>query len=445
MTPEQQRIMQAYIEMMMSGGDPGLAMGLGPTAGADPNTNTYQDRVQILGDPLTSSLGGLGAFDPAAFDPVISRNYVEAPGQSALLRWETSSPESVRGAMIQLMLGEDQLTPEEAYSVLLETVQKDPSGSIAMSVPPVMDRDGNVSTDPTAGLFSVYEEYRDVLSQMDADPTGLQYDNQTGSYYTQEMAPSELATKFRDEYMLPLPTESYLDPYRRVDGRRASGSVLEGEALAREMAAMPNPAPPREYGPQPQFRDYDAPYSLAYEAPEVPDPNAPFEPPRFSGWKKLGGLVQQAKEAIGDLPGLSGFQEMGDAEADAVAAYDALPKSIGTGIMPGRSRATGRIEDTLGAYAGMRGTPRSYEPITPRTSNVGIESTLKRRALQDSINQGVRSRFQGNTENLMYTEPSSADRLADDFYRSSALAEAGRTPMFDAMRTRLAQQQLAGF
>ena len=372
---EERRLVEAYRQMLMSGGDPGLAMGLGPTAGADPNTNTYQDRIQMLGDPLTSALGGPGAFDPAAFQPTIRRNSVEAPGLSALRRWETSSPESVRGMMLNLILGEDELTPEEAYSIVLQTVEAKPNGPTARSIPPVMDRDGKVSQDPTAGLFSVYEEYGDIQSAMDSDPTGAQYDDQTNSYYTEETVPSELATRFRDEYMLPLPTESYLDPYQVVDGQEALGSVLEGEAMARQMAQLGR----RQYAP---------PRGGAHMyVPPEPD----FD---ISASRPLGDLipfgVSNFKSLVDNARGAFGSSDEGGGELEYAPGpqqpYDSYASEIAA----------------LGNFGGPRGgSPMNVDPYDPLSGEdyerekQRIEDVFAaRRALEEEANQPGGSPFQ---------------------------------------------------
>ena len=436
MTPEELRLMRAYLEVMMGGGDPGLAMQFGPAPGKSASTNDFQDRMQILGDPLASSMGGLGAYDISAFEPTLKRNSVEAPGLRALQRWEDSGPDTIRGKMLKLILGDDKYTPEEAYGALLQTVVANPKGPLALTLPPVMGRDGSISSDPTAGLFSIYEEYKGIESAMASDPAGVQRDYQTGGYYTEEMVPSELATKWRDEYMLPLPTESYMDAHARVDGRPVQESVLEGEAMARQMAALGDrEVTRRAASPYPQFGDAGILAQQAIDRLKTSDQKA------GDRWVGTGsgagslGISPVEQERLDVRERDAGEVELPETMKTNIASLrdpelDAWQRS--TGIQIGYDPIR---RQTLNAYAGNRGTPRSYEPISRRSSPVNQE----RRDLQAQINQGVRDRFKENSSSTF------ADQVADDFYLSAGLTKAGRTPMTDAMRKRMAMQQLAGF
>lgn len=429
MTPEEeQALIEAYRQMLNSGGAPGLAMGLRPDAGSDPNTNTYQDRMQILGDPLSSAMGGLGAYDASAFDPTYERNYVEAPGLSALRRWQTSSPSSVRGMMLSLILGQDQLTPEEAYADVLKTVRDNPLGDTARSIPPVMDQNGELSQSPEAGLFSVYKEYGDIQAAMDSDPTGSQYEDETGRFYTEEMIPSKLATKFRDEYMLPLPTESYLDPYQVVDGQEALGSVLEGEAMARQMLELGRGEPRREASPYPQFGDTEILNQQAIGRLRTSDQKGGD---RWAGTDSFGlSPVEQERLDVRERDAREVVPETMRTDVGSLRdpEIDAWERSTGMKIDYDPIR-----RQTLDAYAGRRGEKREYDPIIPRVKQ-------ERRDLQAQINQGVRDRFKES-----YSSDEGRRKAIVDLMRARGADSVGRTPMYDAMRTRLAQQQLAGF
>lgn len=380
MTPEEEeRLVRAYFEMMMGGGDPDLAMQFGPAPGKSANTNNFQDRFQILGDPLTSAMGGLGAFDAGAFDPTPRRNSVEAPGLRAYRKWESSPAGSVRGEMLR-MIDEDENTPEQAYRNLLTVIEGNPGGALAAQLPPVMDRDGTFSTDAQAGLFSIYEEYNDVREAMASDPAGVQYDNQTGGYYTTEMVPSKMATKFKDEYMLPLPTESYMDPYRSRDGMQAAASELEGEAMARQMAQLGR----RQYAP---------PRGGAHMAVVPPEPDFDISASRPLGdlipfgVSNFKSLVDNARGALGGAFGSSG-EGGGEPEyaPGPQQSYDSYASEIAA----------------LGNFGGPRGgSPMNVDPYDPLSGEdyerekQRIEDVFAaRRALEEEGNQPGGSPFQ---------------------------------------------------
>jgi hypothetical protein len=451
MTPEEVAMLR---QILSQGGSNAPAANLGaslyPSLGKKVgDTNYYQDRVQMLGDPFSGAMAGSGAYDETAFMPTMQRTSVEAPGRAVAQLWSQAPLGSAMRAMYDLiMVG--GLDVNTAWRQVKGEVEGDPGGNMALSLPPDrLDQRGDVQAG--TGLFSLYEQASDMSRDMATDPAGVQYDSQTGGYYTESEKPSALAQQFID-MGLPLPTERYepdmgavTDFYNRegagyVPGLAELGAPAglsaDSAALNRAMVALgEREVTSREASPYPQFGDY-----TAAEPADVRDPNVPFEPPKFSGWDNLPDLTGPVlKPWVGLLEGIAG--KLGGFEGGGGDEEPTYPTPLITGEMPKRSRATGRIEDTLAAYAGNRGTPRSYEPITPRTSTVGREVDRERRGLQDQINQGVRDRYKAR----LAASTDGATGAGIGFGVRKALNEQGRTPFTDAMAQRMMMQQISGF
>ena len=65
------------------------------------NTNNYQDRIQMLMDPMSGALSG--SLTPGAFDSTFERTYVEAPGAQMRRLWGAGPEQSATRMIHDLM------------------------------------------------------------------------------------------------------------------------------------------------------------------------------------------------------------------------------------------------------------------------------------------------------------------------------------------------------
>ena len=470
LTPEEQAMLQRYIQFMMGGGNAPLASALGPAGGDDPNTNTYQDRMQILRDPFSATFAGPGGSDYGAFMPTIERTPVDNVGWLRAQQWGAAPIGSARRAIYDFVTL-DGMDVGTAVQEVRKLIDQDPEGigSISMSLP--LDDLFNGELQPGTGLRKLEEQAYEMQAGLASSPAGAIPDGM-GGYYTETEKPSALADKWRNEYALPLPTERYeSDPATVLAGLQREGSgympgmdgfnpglSADSAAMNRAMAALSD-KPARETTPYPQFGRY-----TPSTRPAERDPNVPYEPPKFSGWD---GLSDAAGKVGGTLAGLFGGVEsmigkLGGFESGGGDEAPTYPTPLITGEMPKRSRAAGNLEDTLAAYAGNRGQKREYDPITRRSSPVNQE----RRDLQAQINQGVRDRRKirlasdpgsrnaidsamnsGSNGGPLRLQPGQSFKTAEEASAglSAYLKTPQSTPMMDAIRQRMLAQQLAGF
>lgn len=200
--------------------------------------NWQQDMADLTADPVMAGYGGAGAFDPAAFAPVVTpvgepldlagSRYVQAMAKSQG-GYESYLAQKIAGGMTPGAAVADMWAKiNAADSPDAPADVKQLATSLVSSLPPVM------STNPATGLPSVQQNVGDMTSpegraastdlgaitttandlfeKMTADPVVGYTDPNTGLQYagsTQE--PSELAAHFA-ELGIPTPFESYLDP-----------------------------------------------------------------------------------------------------------------------------------------------------------------------------------------------------------------------------------------
>ena len=457
MTPEEQAQMIAMLRQILSQGGTNapavdLSGSLYPSLGKKVgDTNYYQDRVQMLGDPFAGAMAGNGAYDERAFMPTMERTSVEAPGRAVAQMWSQAPEGSAARVMYDLMMV-DGMDVNTAWRNVKSIAEAAPDGVLALSLPPdQIDQYGD--DQPGSGLYSLYEQANKMRTDQATDPAGAQYDPATGGFYTESEMPSALAQQFI-EMGLPLPTERYeadsgaVTDFFNTEGAgyqpglaemgAPAGLSADSAAMNRAMAALGDrEVTSRAPSPYPQFGDAGILDQQAIDRLKSSDQKAGD---RWAGaGSDLGsfGISPVEQERLDVRERDAGEVELPETMKTNIASLrdpelDAWQRSTGMPINYDPIR-----RQTLNAYAGDRGQKREYDPITRRSSPVNQE----RRDLQAQINQGVRDRRKIRMANSV----DGATGAGIGYGARKAANEQGRTPFTDAMAQRMIMQQLSGF
>lgn len=224
MPPEVQR---AIIEYLMSFGmDPGAiqtSFGF-----ASPNedgldyqrdaTNYMQDRNQMLMDPLSGVMAGAGGFDYAAFEPSVTMEQVDRPGERQLQHYQSRA----EGTLERLIADEIAAggTAASAYAKINAVLQStDPADEerkamLAASIPPLVDY-ANPTATGAPDLKWVMDKATKLEEAIATDPTG-NYQDENGQWFNRTEEESDLAKQWK---AAGLP-----DPRKQYDIQGAMGS-----------------------------------------------------------------------------------------------------------------------------------------------------------------------------------------------------------------------------
>jgi hypothetical protein len=228
MTPEQERMFMAYQQWMMQGSSPingQLGMSLMPQLEKKiGDTNYQQDRMQMLGDPFSGFMAGMGAADYRTLQPTIEREIVEAPGLMQFKSWLDAGQDTAYQILAEAMQGGADIN--SAFQIVKKNVEDFPDGVAAMSLPP----GGDVS----AQLETLYGQVEDLDQQVNADKAAgaslNRFDPVTGAFFNETETPSKMKQMFTD-MGLPSPDERYeVDPYAEQ-----ASLAMEGQGYAGPM------------------------------------------------------------------------------------------------------------------------------------------------------------------------------------------------------------------
>ena len=468
MTPEELAMLEQYIAFLMGGGDAGLASALGPIGDKDPNTNTYQDRIQILGDPLSAMLAGAGASDYSAFMPTVERTPVDNPGWLQAQQWAAAPLGSAMRAMYDFITV-DGMDVNSAFTEVRKLVEADTEGAslLTQSLPP--DDIFNGEVQPGTGLRSLYEQAQGMQAGLASAPTGAIPDGM-GGYYTETETPSPLAEQWRNEYALPLPTETYeIDPevaiqslMREGDGYRPGMEGVNPDGLVAQQAAMNR-----------QLTDWSAgTRGIRDQLPTTARSGssmgeAPVGPPYDPNWTPGGGgggwnPLEAPGWAIDRLGRLNDAPEGGGGGGNP---FEVLGR-LGGGNTP-QSQSSGGRSVPAGGFVPQDAKEKNAmrQAALARALGGGGRQNTQRR-LQETINQGTKDRRQTRIaadpggrqaiESMRNNASNGRGKSLDPglSFHTLEQAIAGRrayedtqqsTPMMDAIRQRMLNQQLAGF
>lgn len=395
MTPEEQAMLQRYIQFMMGGGNAPLASALGPAGGDDPNTNTYQDRMQILRDPFSATFAGPGGSDYGAFMPTIERTPVDNVGWLRAQQWGAAPIGSARRAIYDFVTL-DGMDVGTAVQEVRKLIDQDPEGvgSISMSLP--LDDLFNGELQPGTGLRKLEEQAYEMQAGLASSPAGAIPDGM-GGYYTETEKPSALADKWRNEYALPLPTERYeSDPATVLAGLQREGSgympgmdgfnpglSADSAAMNRAMAALSDrPVTSRPANPPPRFDPPETPIEAAVRRnratlgpvmiPYGDRINFDLADVIPFGVRNLKGVVDNARNAFGSSPE--------EASAGAPSSYDSVASQLAElgqfsgprGAMPMGADTTNDWQ-LFGEEPVRNNTPPAPTPIGPPSAPTPIE------------------------------------------------------------------------
>jgi hypothetical protein len=228
MTPEQQRMFMAYQQWMMQGSSPingQLGMSLMPQLEKKVgDTNYQQDRMQMLGDPFSGFMAGMGAADYRTLQPTIEREIVEAPGLMKFQSWLGAGQDTAYQILADAMQGGADIN--SAFQIVKKNVEEFPDGVAAMSLPP--------GEDLSAQLSTLYGQVEDLDHQVNVDKAAGgsldRFDPTTGAFFNETETPSKMKQMFTD-MGLPSPDERYeVDPYAEQ-----MGLAMEGQGYAGPM------------------------------------------------------------------------------------------------------------------------------------------------------------------------------------------------------------------
>lgn len=228
--PEQMAMVQAYL--MMGNGMPysaslgaenygnmaGMSGGYEDELDWQRNMANYlQDRMQMTADPVMAAYAGPGAFDPTAFEPTVTNEALDRPGQRRLDLWLNSMPGSVQQRIAQDII--DGLAPQQAFGRIQELILGDEElddpdleaqrAQLRMSMPQYVDDMGEMRPDMSA----LWEEVMSLDEGLATDPAlnpDTDFQDDQGNWFRQNAEASPLAERFRT-LGLPLPTETYSD------------------------------------------------------------------------------------------------------------------------------------------------------------------------------------------------------------------------------------------
>jgi hypothetical protein len=228
--PDQMAMVQAYL--MMGNGMPysaslgaenldnmtGMSGGYEDELDWQKNMANYlQDRMQMTADPIMAAYGGPGSFDPTAFEPTVTNEALDRPGQRRLDLWLNSMPGSVQQRIAQDIL--DGMAPQQAFGRVQELIMGDEElddpeleaqrAQLRMSMPQYVDDMGEMRPD----MGALWEEVMQLDENLAADPAlnpDSDFQDEQGNWYRQNVEQSPLAERFRS-LGLPLPTETYSD------------------------------------------------------------------------------------------------------------------------------------------------------------------------------------------------------------------------------------------
>lgn len=234
MTPEQERMFMAYQQWMMQGSSPingQLGMSLMPQLEKKiGDTNYQQDRMQMLGDPFSGFMAGMGAADYRTLQPTIEREIVEAPGLMQFKSWLDAGQDTAYQILAEAMQGGADIN--SAFQIVKKNVEDFPDGVAAMSLPP--------GADVSAQLETLYDQVEDLDQQVNVDKAAggslNRFDPTTGAFFNETETPSKMKQMFTD-MGLPSPDERYeVDPYAEQ-----MGLAMEGQGYAGPMEMSSDP------------------------------------------------------------------------------------------------------------------------------------------------------------------------------------------------------------
>lgn len=178
--------------------------------------NYLQDRMQMTADPIMAAYGGMGSFDPAAFEPTVTNEALDRPGQRRLDLWLNSMPGSVQQRIAQDIM--DGMAPQQAFGRIQEIILGDEDldpelkaqrSQLLMSMPQYVDDMGEMRPDMSA----LWDEVMELDENLAMDPAlnpDSDFQDEQGNWFRQTAEQSPLAERFRS-LGLPLPTETYSD------------------------------------------------------------------------------------------------------------------------------------------------------------------------------------------------------------------------------------------
>jgi len=402
MTPEEQAQMIAMLRQILSQGGTNtpavdLSGSLYPSLGKKVgDTNYYQDRVQMLGDPFAGAMAGNGAYDERAFMPTMERTSVEAPGRAVAQMWSQAPEGSATKVMYDLMMVEG-MDVNTAWRNVKSIAEAAPDGVLALSLPP--DRIDQYGDDQLgSGLYSLYEQASKMRTDQATDPAGAQYDPATGGFYTESEMPSALAQQFI-EMGLPLPTERYeadsgaVTDFFNTEGAgympglaemgAPDGLSADSAAMNRAMAALSDrPVTSRPANPPPRFDPPETPIEAAVRRnratlgpvmiPYGDRINFDLADVIPFGVRNLKGVVDNARNAFGSSPE--------EASAGAPSSYDSVASQLAElgqfsgprGAMPMGADTTNDWQ-LFGEEPVRNNTPPAPTPIGPPSAPTPIE------------------------------------------------------------------------
>ena len=481
MTPEQERQLMAYIQILMSGGDAAGQAGLDlyPTVEKKVgDTNYYQDRLQMLGDPLGGALAGPGAFNMDSFMPTMERTPVDAPGREMARVW-ASAPENSAVRLMYDLTTAGGMDVNSAWREVANIVEADPGGVTALSLPPDRMDQYNKSI-PGSGLRSLYDQALDMQAGLTGDPTGVQYDPMTGTYYQETEVPSALAEEFAamglpnpiDQYEEATPDVAWKHLDREGLGYRGD-SPADLAGLSAEQAAMNRQLTDWSAGTRALEEEQAALLKESQAATERYQSRQAIDAETAAGDDRGGraavlaaleerrqremnqtrpneyhwgletnkqqaedmrqgaqGIVNdnynQARKMAGGImdPWIGALDKVWDPIARRLPDWDPLRRDGGDSDGP--SESSKEQDDAMRQAA-----------LAKVLAGPGRQNTQRR--LQNDIFQGTRDRRKVR----MASDPGSQDAI--NAYAARGAREAGRTPFSDAMRERMLMQQISGF
>ena len=215
MPPEVQR---AIIEYLMSFGmDPGAIQTSFGYASPDEDmldlqrdaTNYMQDRNQMLMDPLSGVMAGSGGFDYAAFEPTVTMEPVDRPGERQLQHYLGRSEGTLERMIAEeIASGGTAASAFAAINQILQSTDPAMEGRKAMlmaSIPPQVDYTTGQSLGPD--LKWVMDKASGLEEAIATDPVG-NYQDEMGNWFNRAEEESDLMKQWKAAG-LPDPRKQY--------------------------------------------------------------------------------------------------------------------------------------------------------------------------------------------------------------------------------------------